>query len=304
MIYIEKAFDSVWHNGLLYKLKTFGTPIYLIKLISSFLRKRSFVVNVNGKLSSSKGIPAGLAQGSILSPILWTAFTSDLKNPPHCDTGYYADDTAILAAGKQSNKIIRTLATALVRIHAYFTRWKIKINCDKTQAILFKFNRARRRNPTIPLVFNGTTINLVRVVKYLGASIDDNVNFNPHIDDCKAKALKSFNALYPILSNRSRLSTRLKLLLYKTVIRPKITYASPAWENISCTTMNKLQVMQNKILKSILGLHRTFPTHQLHNLANIDTVLQTIRKFGRDFRLKCMVSHHGLIRQLADGDQA
>lgn len=296
---IEKAFDSVWHNGLLYKLKTFGTPIYLIKMIASFLRDRSFVVDVNGKLSSPKPIPAGLAQGSILSPILWTAFTSDLKKAPNCDLGLYADDTAILATAKHSNKVIRTLSLALARIHAYFTKWKIKINCDKTQAILFKFNRARRRNPTIPLLFNGSTINLVRVVKYLGVTIDDNLNFNSHIEEGRTKALKSFNALYPLLCRKSRLSTPLKLTLFKSVIRPKITYASPVWDSISKTALNKLQLVQNKILKSIMGYPRTFSTHRLHASTNIDMVQDTLRKYGRDFSLKCSTSNFEIIRQLA-----
>lgn len=64
-------------------------------------------------------------------------------------------------------------------------------------------------------------------------------------------------------SAESRLSTKLKLTLHKTIIRPKITYASPSWDNISSTAMNKLQLMQNKILKSILGLPRTFSTHPI-----------------------------------------
>ena len=213
---IEKAFDSVWHNGLLYKLKVFRTPIYLIKLIASFLRDRYFLVE------------------------LWTAFTSDLKIPRNFDAGYYADDTAIIVTAKQSNTIIRTLEKGLVHIHKYFSKWKIKINCDKTQAILFKFNRARRRNPTIPLTFNGSTIRLDKEVNYLGATIDDKTNFNSHNDACTAKAMNSFKSLYPILHSRSKLSTQLKLTLYKSIIRPKITYASPAWDGISYSNTMKL----------------------------------------------------------------
>lgn len=107
---IEKAFDTVWHDGLLYKLSLFGTPMYLIKLIASFLRDRSFVVDVRGKQSSHKSIPAGVAQGSVLSPLLWTVYTSDLKVPRKCEAGYYADDTALISSAKQSNTIIRTLS--------------------------------------------------------------------------------------------------------------------------------------------------------------------------------------------------
>lgn len=130
IIDVEKAFDTVWHDGLLYKLYKFGTPMYLIKLIASYIRDRSFVVQINGKQSSQKAIPAGLPQGSVLSPLLWSVYTSDLKIPSKCEAGYYADDTAIISSAKQSNTIIRTLSKGLIKVNDYFTKWRIKINCD------------------------------------------------------------------------------------------------------------------------------------------------------------------------------
>ncbi|KAG4072235.1 hypothetical protein HA402_005957 [Bradysia odoriphaga] len=67
---IEKAFDSVWHNGLIYKLNAFGVPGYLLKLIKSFISDRSFVVSLNGTYSSTRKIPAGLPQGSVISDLI------------------------------------------------------------------------------------------------------------------------------------------------------------------------------------------------------------------------------------------
>lgn len=146
---MEKAFDSIWHDGVIFKLNKIGTPTYLVKLIASFLKYRRFTVSVNRELSSPRSIPAGLPQGSVISPLLYAVYTSDLKIPAKCDAGYYADDTAIWSAAKQSNTIIRNLAMALPRIHKYFTKWRIKINSEKTQAILFKFNQSTKRMPTM-----------------------------------------------------------------------------------------------------------------------------------------------------------
>ena len=66
---VEKAFDSIWHNGLIFKLNKFGYPIYLQKMVQSFLSERSFVVNIGTEYSSPHNIPAGVPQGSVLSQI-------------------------------------------------------------------------------------------------------------------------------------------------------------------------------------------------------------------------------------------
>lgn len=186
---MEKAFNSVWHNGVIYKLHKIGTPIYLIKLIASFLKDRSFTVSVGGQQSSPRTIPAGLAQGSIISPLLYAVYTSDIEIPSNCEAGYYADDTAITTSAKQSNTIIKNLTNALTKIHKYFVKWKIKVNCEKTQAILFKFNRSQKLNPTKELYFNGSLIELKTEVTYLGVKIDEKLNFGKHVEFCRVKAL-------------------------------------------------------------------------------------------------------------------
>lgn len=129
-------------------------------MITSFLKGRSFTVSVGGQQSSSRPIPAGLAKGSVISPLLYAVFTSDIKLPRNCVGGYYADDTAIISSAKQSNTIIKNLSDALAKIHKCFVKWKIKVNCEKTQAILFKFNQSPRRIPTRDLFFNGSLISL------------------------------------------------------------------------------------------------------------------------------------------------
>lgn len=106
---IEKAFDSVWHNGLIYKLDNANIPKYLTKLIQSFVSNRQFHVTVNGKVSTTRSIPAGLPQGSVLSPILYSIYTSDFKKPKYCEIGYYADDTSIICTGKLTSAIIKRL---------------------------------------------------------------------------------------------------------------------------------------------------------------------------------------------------
>jgi hypothetical protein len=71
---IGKAFDTIWHFGLLYKLSELKFLISLIKLINYFLSQREFGVLVEGEMSTPKDIQAGVPQGSFLSPILYSIY--------------------------------------------------------------------------------------------------------------------------------------------------------------------------------------------------------------------------------------
>lgn len=104
---IEKAFDSIWHNGLIYMLNSFGLPKYLLRILKSFVTARKFAVTVGKSTSSSRNIPAGLPQGSVLSPLLYCLYISDFVSPKCCKMSYYADDTGIIAEGKQTKSIVK-----------------------------------------------------------------------------------------------------------------------------------------------------------------------------------------------------
>lgn len=100
---IEKAFDSIWHDGLIHKLIKMKLPTYLIRLINSFIRNRQFAVHINGCTSNRVNIPAGLAQGTCISPILYALFVADIPVNSETQLALYADDTAIYTSAKQSN---------------------------------------------------------------------------------------------------------------------------------------------------------------------------------------------------------
>ncbi|KAI5704876.1 hypothetical protein M8J75_009611 [Diaphorina citri] len=91
---IEKAFDKIWHEGLLYKL---NIPSPLIRMIKSYLEGRTLQVKYNEQLSDKFQIHAGITQGSILGPTLFTIYIQDLPKLKYLNTGLYADDTALYA---------------------------------------------------------------------------------------------------------------------------------------------------------------------------------------------------------------
>jgi hypothetical protein len=89
---IEKAFDTIWHLGLLYKLSEIKFSISLIKLISSLLSQRKFWVLVEGEISTPLNIQTGVSQGSILYPALYSIHINDMFQTPGVYLGLFADD--------------------------------------------------------------------------------------------------------------------------------------------------------------------------------------------------------------------
>ena len=91
---ISKAFDTVWHEGLLFKLKRIGIEGDMIGIIESFLSDRKQRVTIDGKFSEWVDVQAGVPQGSLLGPLLFLVFINDLVEVVESDIRIFADDTS------------------------------------------------------------------------------------------------------------------------------------------------------------------------------------------------------------------
>ena len=92
---IPKAFDKVWHAGLLHKLKAYGVAGSILSILESFLKERSLKVVLDGQSSPLYNINAGVPQGSVLGPTLFLVFINDLPDEVLSRIGIYADDTTL-----------------------------------------------------------------------------------------------------------------------------------------------------------------------------------------------------------------
>ena len=98
-IYLDmsKAFDKVWHEGLIFKLKQNGIEGKLLKLFSNYLNNRKQRVVLNGMESNWREIKAGVPQGSVLGPLLFLVYINDLEKGIESHVKFFADDTSLFS---------------------------------------------------------------------------------------------------------------------------------------------------------------------------------------------------------------
>ena len=102
---MSKAFDRVWHAGLLHKLKSYGISGQIFGLTSSFLSNRQLRVVLDGKSSQEYPVNAGVPQRTILGPTFFLLYINDLPDDVICNIGIYADDTTLYSKCDQASDL-------------------------------------------------------------------------------------------------------------------------------------------------------------------------------------------------------
>ena len=134
----EKAFDSVWIKGLIYKLAKINIKGNILNVIKDFLTKREIIINVNGEKGDPKeSTEYGLPQGSVLSPLLFRIFLMDIidemKTKAYIDIYKFADDGTVKVTAPDTPTCLQYFNELLQNITAWKNKWRLKINCQKKQ---------------------------------------------------------------------------------------------------------------------------------------------------------------------------
>lgn len=270
---LQKAFDSVWINGLIFKLNMLNFPMHLIHIIAKFLIERTFQVRFNHKTSSIKTILAGVPQGSILGPILFNIYISDF--PTYLDNGiktvFFADDIFIYISRKHIPTAIDELNKYLKLITEYLNIWKLQVSYDKCKSILFRKSEKHitksckifKDNENIKVIFNSFQIENVDNLKYLGIIFNYKLSVIPHVNRICGLVRGAFGCLGNIFRNPG-ISLRVKVLAYKQLIRPLLMYAFVGWCHISSNQMARLRSLERGILYRCLPRNVAFTNTNAH----------------------------------------
>ena len=261
---LKKAFDTVSHNVLYYKLSQIGLSDHSIAWFTSYLNNRWQRVNLNGSMSEYESNPYGVPQGSILGQVLFTIYINSLVQVyNHCKVSMYADDTVITCTD------LASLQDELVKAVAWCGRNVLTLNSKKTKVMIFSPNRQYPANQ-INIKIQKETVEIVPKFKYLGLILDSKLSFQPHRADLIRRVQ---HKLYFLARIRCYLTTYAALLIYKTTILPLLDYADYIYNPETKYEENKLQLLQNKALRIVykvqLGRDRTTRSNELHSRANI-----------------------------------
>ena len=187
-IYVDftKAFDQLWHDGLIYKLHRMNCPRELVLFIIEYLRNRKSYLELNQVTSNIFDIEKGVPQGSCLGPILFLLFHCELAQciPSATYSHIYADDLALIIHASPwwhrsefTQQMQRLGQAALKEVHQYAAKWKQPINVTKTE---WQWIHRRVVIPTLSLTIANNPIQRTSVFKYLGYYVDERLSFNTH----------------------------------------------------------------------------------------------------------------------------
>lgn len=298
---VAKAFDSVWHQGLLYKLSK-QLPAEYFLLLKSFIEDRHFYVKFKTEFSKIAKIEAGVPQGSILGPVLYLLYTADIPMPTSKDLmiATFADDTGIISSNKDISTATDNLQKYLNEVLHWFNKWGIQINADKTVQVTFT---NRKIFKSIPLLIDDKEIRNDTKVKYLGMCIDRKINWKEHILQKKKEAHHRFGQLYWLLCKRSKLSIQTKLLIYKSIIVPIWSYGIEIWGTTCKSNVNIIQRLQNKILRTIVNARWYIPNDNLHKDLNVETVEQLMKRRSQSHLFRLQIHTNKEVQKLPEHEQ-
>ena len=219
---VSKAFDKVWHDGLLFKLQRNGIEGQLLQLFKSYLSYKKQRVVINGFESEWGLIEAGVPQGSVLGPLFFLIYINDLENGIISNVKFFADDTSLFSIVTNPTLSAFELNSDLKVIENWASQWKMSFNPNPNkQAVemLFSCKRSEQNHP--PLFFNNVLVASASDHKHLGIILDCKLLLTKHISEKVAKARKGIGII-------RHLSFHVPLdvldQLYKLFVRPLLDY--------------------------------------------------------------------------------
>ena len=176
---ISKAFDRVWHAGLIYKLQKIGVHGSLLQWLKHYLHERKQQVVIRGQQSEVGFIKAGVPQGSVLGPLLFFIYINDLALITTSKIKLFADDTSLYFEFDCPNIATETLNNDLDKVQQWADQWLVKFSPPKTKLMTCSY----KKKVYPPIKFNNIAVTSVDNHKHLGLVLSNNMSWSEHVRD-------------------------------------------------------------------------------------------------------------------------
>ena len=282
----SKAFDSVWHPALFHKRISAGLPPCFARWTQSFLCDRRACVVFQNHKSRFFRVRRGVPQGSVLGPVLFSLFINALPaSLPSSDSCFfYADDLAIWSSSSSVPTAVEATQGDhtqghLFRLGRWSEYWCLPPNASKCEASFFSVD-PHQANLQPNLLLLDSRLRFNPTPTFLGVTFDCTLSFTKHVSSLKAKFFPCLKASRCISASSWGPSKESLSLLYKSFLRPRLTYASPGWfPFLSATNITKLERLHRAASRAITDCLSSSPILLLLTEASLPPLRVTLTQF-------------------------
>ena len=284
VIYIDlaKAFDTVSHSKLLQKLCALGVGGCLLRWLRKFLVGRVQSVRVGTSISSAVPVMSGIPQGTILGPLLFLLYVNDLPDTlatSNSNLILYADDSKLYWRTSSTNECL-LLASDLLSLEEWFSRWQLTVNISKCEVLNVGFD-----NSMFPFRIGNHIMPQSSSCKDLGIHVSRDLSSSKHCTTISNFAHFKCRQFYRSFACKDR---DFLLFLFTTYIRPILESSSPLWSPHLVSDINTVEGVQRKFTKYLPGLFDVSYPERLRIL-NLESL--ELRRLRADLILLYKIVH-------------
>lgn len=247
---LSKAFDTISREILVHKLSIYGFRGVTNSFLSSYLSERKQYVNIGNFKSSTEFINHGVPQGSVLGPLLFNIYINDIVKVGDAKKILFADDAVFYITERTLEMCIVKIKQLINDLSEWLKNNKLVANVNKTKLMMVT---PRPFDDLPDVYFNGTKLEWVSNIKYLGVIIDNKLSFLPQASEVFMKVSKMHGIFYSLSSLVPRATL---LTIYNSLVYPLITQNMLIWGGISPANLKNIKTMMNNILRCILKVER------------------------------------------------
>ena len=254
---ISSAFDCISHDKLLCRLTNdFGVSGVAHSWLSSYLTGRSYFVKVDNGVSDTISINCGVPQGSVLGPLLFTAYISPVQRIIESFGVHhisYADDLTLYMNLQSDTKVSLLCINECTNFIAnWFMLNDLLLNPSKSEALFVGTRQQIKSVSSEHVTVTGNVVKPVSSIKLLGVTIDSQLNFNNHIADVCRSTLYQVKALRHI---RKNIDFSTANTIACSLVASKLDYCNCVYAGISDYNIKRLQRVQNSVARIVKMSH-------------------------------------------------
>ena len=254
----EKAFDSVWKKGLLFKMFKLHINGKVLRIIGNFLHRRKVQLDINGEVGEMRNSNEyGLPQGSALSPVLFKIYLLDFLQEFEKRTDIqiykFADDGTVKVKGDNLGECTNSLQSVLGSILDWTNRWRMVVNCDVNKTEYIIFGKAKSNDQDIPnsLKLGNKEIKRVAVTKVLGLYLDEKLSYLQHSKKVNQKLFGYWANMCAYTNRNFGFNQRVITRITNSHFLSSAQYAGLVWQNDK--SLQELDAIWYKVIKSAVG---------------------------------------------------